>query len=340
MLDEQYMRRALELAERGLGKASPNPMVGCVIVHDDKIIGEGWHKYFGEAHAEVNAVNSVENQDLLSSSTLYLTLEPCSYHGKTPACTDLLIKHKVKKVIIAAIDPNPKVSGTGIKLLKAAGIEVTTGLLESDSITLNKRFQVNITQQRTYVILKWAQTADGFLARENHDAKWISNEYSRQLVHKWRSEEDAIMVGKNTVKYDNPSLTVRDWSGANPVRVVLDRNLSLPEDYCVKDGQEETIIYNLIESREEDKIHFIKLDEDDFLPAVFQDLYQRGMGSVLVEGGAKVLNTIINLGLWDEARIFYSEIRFGAGIAAPAMPVFSNKEHDVMGDRLKIFINN
>ena len=333
------MRRALDLAERGLGGASPNPLVGCVIVYDNKIIGEGWHKKFGEAHAEVNAVDNVEDQALLSSAKVYLTLEPCSFQGKTPACTDLLIRHKVKKVIIAAIDPNPKVSGSGVKLLKAAGIEVETGLLAGESEVLNKRFHVNILQARPYIILKWAQTADGFLARENHDSKWISNEFSRQLVHKWRSEEDAVLVGKNTVVYDNPSLTVRDWSGRNPVRVVLDRNLSLQDHYHLKDHQVATLVYNLIEDREEENLHYIKLEKEDFFSSVFKDLYQRDIGSVLVEGGAEVLQNIISLELWDEARVFYAAAQFGAGISAPALQKVAMEELDIMGDRLKVFIN-
>ena len=340
MADELYMRRALELAERGLGSASPNPMVGCVVVNNGVIIGEGWHQKFGEAHAEVNAIASVKNQSLLATSTIYLTLEPCSFMGKTPACTDLLIKHRVKKVIIAAIDPNPRVSGNGIERLQQAGVEVTVGLLGKKAAALNRRFNVNITQSRPYVILKWAETADGFLARENHDSKWISNELSRQLVHKWRSEEDAILVGKNTIEYDNPLLTVRDWSGRNPVRIVLDRELQLSDKYHVMDQQVPTLVYNTLETKEAENLAYIKLSGEGFLLKMLEELYSRNLGSVLVEGGSQVLHSFIAEGLWDEARVFSCKKVFGAGIAAPELSIKPVEELDIMEDCLSIFKKN
>jgi diaminohydroxyphosphoribosylaminopyrimidine deaminase / 5-amino-6-(5-phosphoribosylamino)uracil reductase len=241
-----FMQRALDLAALGRGTVSPNPMVGCVIVHQNKIIGEGYHQQYGGAHAEPNAINSVRDKDLLSQSTLYVTLEPCAHWGKTPPCANLLIEMKVRKVVIATKDANPEVGGKGIYLLKEAGIEVITGVLEDQARELNKRFFTSMEKQRPYVILKWAQTRDGFIARENFDSKWISNSYSRQLVHKWRSEEDAIMVGTQTARYDNPMLNVRDWTGRNPLRIVLDRHMSLKSELHLFDGSQPTLRYNQV----------------------------------------------------------------------------------------------
>lgn len=257
----QFMRRALELAEWGRGYVSPNPLVGCVIVHEDRIIGEGWHREYGGPHAEVNAVNSVENQALLSESTVYVTLEPCAHWGKTPPCANLLVEKKVKKVVIAATDSNPLVGGRGIEILKNAGIEVETGILEKDARWQNRRFFTQIEKQRPYVILKWAQTQDGFVAKENFDSKWISNSHSRQLVHKWRAEEDAILVGKNTAAYDNPRLDVRDWVGKNPIRVVLDSKLELSSELNLFDQSIPTLVFNALKSDNKDNLAWIKLPE-------------------------------------------------------------------------------
>ena len=337
MTDELYMRRALELAERGLGTTSPNPMVGCVVVDHHEIIGEGWHQQFGGAHAEVYALNSVKDVSRIANSTIYVTLEPCSFIGKTPACSDLLIRSKVKKVVVAAIDPNPRVSGNGIERLKNAGIEVEVGLLREESKDLNRRFEVNIVEQRPFIILKWAQTADGFIARENHDSKWISNNLSRQLVHKWRSEEDAILVGKNTIKYDDPALTVRDWSGRNPIRVVLDRNLGLSAQYQIMDQQVPTTIYNTAKSSEKENLTLVKISEDQFVMKVMQDLYQKEIGSVIVEGGSEILHSFIAANLWDEARVFTSEQKFGKGIKAPLLANAPAEELEIAEDRLSIF---
>jgi diaminohydroxyphosphoribosylaminopyrimidine deaminase/5-amino-6-(5-phosphoribosylamino)uracil reductase len=223
------MSRALELARLGFGKVSPNPMVGCIIVCEGKIIGEGFHQQYGGPHAEVNAIHSVKDKTLLKQSTVYVTLEPCAHYGKTPPCAKLLVEHLVKKVIISNVDPNPLVSGKGIEILRSAGIEVETGLLEQEGLELNKRFFKSIRENAPYIILKWAQTADGFIARDDFDSKWISNKISRKLVHKWRSEEDAILVGKNTAKYDNPTLNVRDWVGKDPLRIVIDHELVLDQ---------------------------------------------------------------------------------------------------------------
>jgi diaminohydroxyphosphoribosylaminopyrimidine deaminase/5-amino-6-(5-phosphoribosylamino)uracil reductase len=337
MDDAKYMQRALDLATKGLGAVSPNPLVGCVIVHEDKIIGEGWHKVFGGPHAEVNAIHHVSDKSLLSSATAYVTLEPCSYHGKTPACTNLLIEHHIKTVVIAAIDPNPKVSGKGIKLLKEAGVEVTVGILEKEAMLLNRRFIINMQQQRPYIILKWAQTADGFIARENFDSKWISNQTSRQLVHKWRSEEDAILVGKNTVIHDNPSLTVRDWQGRNPVRIILDRQAGLEGPYHIFNAEAETLVFNCRKSQKNEFAEWIAIDASDFLQQMLQTLFERGIGSLIIEGGSKVLSSFILAGLWDEARIFTSDKEFGVGIRAPQIQGALIEEQNIDNDSLQIF---
>jgi diaminohydroxyphosphoribosylaminopyrimidine deaminase / 5-amino-6-(5-phosphoribosylamino)uracil reductase len=332
---ELYMRRAFELAELGKGHVSPNPLVGCVVVCDDKIIGEGWHKKYSEAHAEVNAINAVEDKSMLTRSTVYVSLEPCSHFGKTPPCADLLVQHKVKEVVIANGDTNPLVAGKGIEKLKAAGIDVITGVLENEGRELNKRFFTSIEKERPYIILKWAETADGFIARENHDSKWISNEYSRQLVHKWRAEEDAILVGRNTVAHDNPQLNVRDWSGRNPVRVVIDRFLKLSEKLNVFDKSQPTLVYNVLKHEEHTNLTLVRVQDDvSFLWQVVKELHKRKIQSIIIEGGAATLQHFINQGLWDEARVFKTKRVFEKGIPAPHVQGNLFSEHDVMGDAL------
>lgn len=337
-MESIYMRRALELAALGGGHVSPNPMVGCVIVHQGKIIGEGWHKAYGQAHAEVNAIDSVEDKALLKESDVYVTLEPCAHYGKTPPCADLLAEHQVRSVTIAATDTNPLVGGKGIERLKSAGVLVKTGLLESECRGLNKRFFTYMEKQRPYVMLKWAETADGFIARGNFDSKWISSAYSRRLVHKWRAEEAAILVGTNTAHYDNPSLTVRDWSGKNPVRVVIDRHLRLNSSLHLFDRLVPTLCYNLVRNAYEDNLELIKLEEENFVQQLLQDLYKRKISSVMVEGGTSVLNLFIQQGLWDEARIFRSFSTFGKGIEAPPMKAtLVHQERLPGGDMLAIY---
>lgn len=335
--DELYMRRALELAELGRGVASPNPMVGCVIVHNNKIIGEGWHKKYGEPHAEVNAVNAVEDKRLLSESFVYVTLEPCSHFGKTPPCADLLIKHNVKKVVICNVDTNPLVAGRGIEKLKQAGIEIVTGVCEKEGGELNKRFFQFIEKERPYIILKWAETADGFIAKENNDSKWISNEHSRQLVHKWRAEEDAILAGRNTVHHDNPQLNVRDWSGRNPLRIVIDRFLTLSDKLHVFDGSQPTLVYNVLKHEEHVNLTLVRIDEQGFLWHLVKDLYRRKIQSVIVEGGLFTLQQFIDQGLWDEARVFASSKIFGAGISAPVFKGNLISRESVFSDTLSIY---
>lgn len=333
------MDRALQLAKNGLGDVSPNPMVGCVIVNNNIVIGEGWHQKFGEPHAEVNAINAIEDKSLLKESIVYVSLEPCSFHGKTPACSELLIRSNVKKIIIGALDPNPKVSGNGLKTLESNGISVEQGVLEKEAIELNKRFFINQKLKRPFIILKWAQTKDGFVARKNHDSKWISNELSRQRVHQWRAEEDAILVGKNTAKYDNPCLTVRDWEGRNPLRVVLDRNLELKPDLNLLDGSIPTLVYNVIESGIKGKYELVKLGDSDFLAQLLTNLYQRDLGSVIIEGGSQVLNSFIQAGLWDEARVFTSDLEFVEGIDAPKLELEPSRVEEINNDKLSYYIN-
>ncbi len=332
--EELFMLRAFELALLGVGYVSPNPRVGCVIVHDAKIIGEGWHQKYGEAHAEVNAINAVQDKSLLRESTVYVNLEPCSHFGKTPPCAELLIQHQVKKVVISNVDTNPLVGGEGIKKLRTAGIEVATGMLERQGLELNKRFFTFIEKQRPYIILKWAQTADGFVAKSNYESKWISNEYSRQLVHQWRSEEDAVMVGTQTAEHDNPTLTVREWTGRNPVRIVIDRFLRLPESLNLFDRIQRTICYNVLKHEERTNLSLIQLDEKDFILHLVRDLFKRKIQSVIIEGGTQTLQSFIDAGLWDEARVFTSNLTFGVGIASPAFHGETLFEQTIFGDKL------
>jgi diaminohydroxyphosphoribosylaminopyrimidine deaminase/5-amino-6-(5-phosphoribosylamino)uracil reductase len=332
------MRRALELARLGFGNVSPNPMVGCVIVHNGLIIGEGFHREYGGPHAEVHAVNAVENKALLSESDVYVTLEPCSHFGKTPPCADLLVEHKVNKVTISNNDPNPMVAGQGIKKLENAGIVVVEGILKEEGYDLNKRYFTSAEQNRPYVILKWAETADRFIARKDFDSKWISNEFSRKLVHKWRAQEDAVLVGKNTAKYDNPTLNVRDWEGNDPLRIVIDHELSLDHKLNLFNPKIPTVCYNLKKHEELKNLSFVKLKKADFIQKILTDLHQRNIQSLIIEGGALTITEFIQAGLWDEARIFQAETCFGDGIRAPQLSnaEFEGKEN-IMGDTLTYF---
>ncbi|MDW3196429.1 MAG: bifunctional diaminohydroxyphosphoribosylaminopyrimidine deaminase/5-amino-6-(5-phosphoribosylamino)uracil reductase RibD [Cytophagales bacterium] len=333
---EEYMRRAIELAALGLGSTSPNPLVGCVIVKEGIIIGEGYHKQYGQAHAEVNAVRSVGNPENVIGAIAYVTLEPCTFHGKTPPCTDLLIKHQVKKVVIGALDPHERVNGVGVERLRSSGIEVETGLLEEQYRHLNRRFFTFYEEKRPYIILKWATTSDGFIARKNFDSKWISNAKSRQLVHKWRSEEDAILVGKNTAKYDNPSLTVREWNGSNPTRILVDLNLELSPKGNLWDEAAPTLIFNSKIAKQEGMHEWVQVDAQQYEEELLAQLHQRKINSLIIEGGSKTLQGFIQKGLWDEARIFQSEQHFGEGIAAPEISGNLIEEKCVEKDTLKI----
>lgn len=337
--DIHFMQRALELAEKGRGNVSPNPMVGCVIVHDQKIIGEGWHRKYGEAHAEVNAVASVENKALLTESTCYVSLEPCAHHGKTPPCADMLVRHQLKRVVVAVKDSNPLVGGKGIARMRSAGIQVDYGLLEEEARALNARFFTMMEKDRPFVLLKWAETADGFVARENFDSKWISEEQSRQLVHQWRAQEDAIMVGTNTARYDDPRLNVRGVEGKDPVRIVIDKVLQLPHSLHLFDQSQPTIRYNLLQSGSKEYLEQVQLPDDDFLRRLLADLKRRNIQSVLVEGGAQLLKSFIEAGWWDEARVFRNKQRFGGGISAPVIDLNPTGVTHIGEDELSIYHN-
>ncbi|QDH78661.1 bifunctional diaminohydroxyphosphoribosylaminopyrimidine deaminase/5-amino-6-(5-phosphoribosylamino)uracil reductase RibD [Echinicola soli] len=338
--DEKYMLRALELAELGRGNVSPNPMVGCVIVHNDAIIGEGYHMKYGGPHAEPNAVNSVKEQALLKESTVYVTLEPCAHFGKTPPCANLLVEKQVEKVVIAVADSNPLVGGKGIKILQDAGIEVVTGVLERHARQLNKRFFTTIEKKRPYVILKWAQTKDGFIARANYDSKWISNSYCRQLVHKWRAEEDAIMVGTKTAHFDDPKLNVRDWHGENPLRIVLDKQLTLDKNLHLFDHSIPTLCYNLLKDESEKNLTYVKLKDHFDIEDILNDLHHRKVQSVIIEGGSYLLQKFIQSELWDEARVFTGNDTFESGIVAPKLKQRASETLNIMGDCLEIFEQN
>ncbi|TDE11663.1 bifunctional diaminohydroxyphosphoribosylaminopyrimidine deaminase/5-amino-6-(5-phosphoribosylamino)uracil reductase RibD [Dyadobacter psychrotolerans] len=330
--DIQWMQRALKLAEYGRGSVSPNPMVGCVIVHQDKIIGEGWHRYYGGPHAEVRAVEDAEkrgNGALLPESTVYVTLEPCSHTGKTPPCADLLIRKNVKRVVVCNGDPNPLVSGNGIRKMQDAGIKVDLDVLSSQGYELNKRFFTGFKQNRPYIILKWAETSDGFLGHENGSPVAISSEFSNMRVHKWRSEEDAILVGFNTALVDNPKLNVRKWVGKDPVRVILDRNLILPETLHVFDNRQPTVIVNYKQQSDlpaeperyadTSSVAYTQVNPAaDEIQQLLYKLNQRKIQSVFVEGGPAVLTSFIKTGLWDEIRRCQSTKILGEGIKAPA----------------------
>ena len=334
--DEKYMARCIELAKNGKCTTSPNPMVGAVIVCDGKIIGEGYHIRCGGPHAEVNAINSVKEQELLRKSTLYVSLEPCSHYGKTPPCADLIIKKGIPKVVIGCKDPFPLVAGHGIEKLTNAGIEVVCGVLENECILLNKTFICFNTMKRPYVTLKWAQSADGYIdvKRENGKPAMISNELTKTIVHKYRAENQSIMVGKNTALLDNPSLTTRDGYGKNPIRLVLDRKLTLPKELNIFNDKADTIIFNELEDRNEGNISFIKIDySKNILGEVLNTLYEKKIESVIVEGGKCLLQSFVDYGLWDEAFIEISNTIINDGIEAPSIKKYFKRNEEIHFNR-------
>ena len=332
-----------------MGNTYPNPLVGSVIVYDDQIIGEGWHKKAGEPHAEVNAINSVKDKSLLKKATIYVSLEPCSHFGKTPPCSDLIIANKIKRVVIGTMDPFAKVQGRGIQKLMSAGCEVILGVLEEESQELNKRFFTFHQHQRPYIILKWAQTQDGFIAPETQNSRepvWITNSGSKQLVHKWRSEEQSILVGTETAIKDNPKLNTRLWEGKNPVRVVLDRNLRIPADSHLLDGNIKTIV--IIDAKTEipsalkkENIHFEKLNFNlNLAEEICKVLFQHELQSVIIEGGKQTLQTFIDANLWDEARVFTGKAFFKNGIKAPTFSGKIIEKQEIASDQLEIYKND
>jgi len=340
-MDQVFMQRALQLAALGREWVSPNPMVGCVIVHNDLIIGEGFHQKYGDAHAEVNAFNTVINKDLLSESTVYVTLEPCSHFGKTPPCADLLIRHKVKKVVICNTDPFPQVSGTGIKKLQAAGIEVITGVLDKAGEELNKRFFKAHQTGLPYVVIKWAETSDGFVAQKDGNSLAISNATTNITVHRWRAEEAGILVGTNTVLTDNPQLNARNWPEANnPLRIVIDKNLRIKGDFNIFDRKQKTLIYNLHKNQIDENLEFIQLNSDaNFLKNMLSDLKRRGINSVLVEGGPQLIQSFFEEQYYDEIRVIKSDMVLKEGINAPKVPsgIPLVKKYSILNDQIFIF---
>lgn len=325
-IHEKYIKRCIEIAKNGLGTTRPNPMVGCVIVNDNCIIGEGFTSPYGGHHAEVNAIYSVSDKALLKQATLYVTLEPCSHFGKTPPCSDLIIEYQIPQVVIGCVDDNEKVAGRGIKRLMEAGCNVVVGVLEKECKAHHKRFFTFHNKKRPYIILKWAETRDGFIAPKAKDEQkpvWITNNFSRQLVHKWRTEEQAILVGTNTVLEDNPSLTARDWTGDNPIRVILDKNDAINKTYHVFNDKAKTLTI-----------------KEDSAKAICQILYENNINSIIIEGGAKTLQLFIDAGLWDEARIFTGAETFLDGIKAPTCSGQLFSEEHLASDVLKIYKND
>ncbi|MDR6967063.1 diaminohydroxyphosphoribosylaminopyrimidine deaminase/5-amino-6-(5-phosphoribosylamino)uracil reductase [Flavobacterium arsenatis] len=351
-IHEKYIKRCIELAKNGLGTTYPNPLVGSVIVYENEIIGEGWHKKSGEPHAEVNAVNSVKDKSLLSKSTIYVSLEPCSHFGKTPPCCDLIIANNIPNVVIGTVDPNEKVAGKGIKKLIEAGKKLTVGVLEDECNELNKRFFTFHQKQRPYIILKWAETLDGFIAPNEILRKalndkeqkpvWITNPYSRQLVHKWRSEEHAILVGTQTVIDDNPTLTVRDWTGSNPIRIVLDRKNRIPKENHIFNNEATTILISDGNQKSEDSnLIFERIDFNGTIAEeITAVLYKHNIQSVIIEGGRQMLQTFIDANLWDEVRVFKGTISFENGTKAPDLYSTLAEKQTILDDQLLIFRNH
>ena len=347
MDDDFYIKRCLELAAIASGNVSPNPMVGCVIVVGNIIIGEGYHQKFGQAHAEPNAIKSVFNkygpeaESLLKKATAYVNLEPCAHFGKTPPCADLFVKHQLKKVVIGNRDPFSGVNGKGVEKLENAGIEVISGVLDGDCRFFNRRFFTRIQRQRPFIILKWAQTANGYFATTDGHQKWISGGLAKRIAHKWRTEEDAILIGKQTAIMDNPQLTSREWPGRNPIRLVIDKNLQVPYNNHIFNEQAKTIIFNEVKTDVIGNVHYIQMEDMQFyLPQkiAFQ-LYLMDIQSVIVEGGANILKQFLNANLWDEARIFTSKISWNDGISSPVINGSLAEEIQVGKDKLSIYIN-
>ena len=335
------MQKCLDLALKGIGYVSPNPMVGSVIVYNGIVIGKGYHKNYASNHAEVNAINSVEDKSLLQKSTLYVNLEPCSHFGKTPPCCNMIIEHKIPKVIVGCIDSSSEVSGKGILKMKNKGIEVVVGVLEKKSRELNRRFFTFHEKKRPYVILKWAESKDGFIApRNQQESFWMTSSKSKRLVHKWRAEEDAILVGRITVQKDNPSLTVREVTGSNPIRLVIDKNLKLSEKLNLFNNESKTIIFNTLKTKYIDSNYYIKTDFNNLIKNILQELYKQNIHSLTIEGGAKTLQSFIDKKLWDEARVFTADKKLKDGVKAPIIEGKILSAINIDTDFLKIIVND
>ena len=344
--DEIYMEKCLELAFAGRYSVAPNPMVGCVIVKGNVIIGEGFHQKYGEAHAEVNAIKNVKDHEDLKEATLYVNLEPCSHYGKTPPCADLIVEKQLKRVVIAGLDSNPAVAGKGVAKLEAAGIEVKVGVLEDEARFLNRRFFTFQEKKRPYILLKWAQSSDGFMDKirkqDTIGVNWITHKDTKRITHSWRAEEMAILVGRRTVANDNPSLTTRAFFGSNPTRIVLDpRNIlseEIPKDYNIYSEEAETLIYNWYLDKEEGSNVYIKISkEGDPLQEILHDLYKRQTLSLIIEGGKRTLEAFLEAGLWDEARVITGKVEFSEGLEAPLLEAELADSESVNGDIIDYF---
>ncbi len=335
------------MAKNGLGNTYPNPLVGSVIVYNNTVIGEGWHKKAGEPHAEVNAINAVKDEELLKDATIYVSLEPCSHSGKTPPCANLIVEKGIKNVVIGIVDSNSKVSGAGVAYLKNNGCKVIVGVLETECYELNKRFFTFHDKKRPFIILKWAETKDGFIDKlrtetDENSPNWISNKYSQQYVHKMRAEENAILVGTNTALNDNPTLNVRSWRGENPIRIVLDRAAKIPSDYNLLDGSVKTIVFTEIKHITDsyENVIFERINFSENVPQqICEMLYKYEIQSVIIEGGAKTLKSFIDLGLWDEAFVFVGAILFKDGLKAPSLKKVSFEIQKISNDTLTIYKN-
>lgn len=340
-----YMKRCLQLAKLGERRVAPNPMVGSVIVHGDKIIGEGFHQLYGGPHAEVNAISSVENQSLLTGSTLYVNLEPCAHFGKTPPCSDLIIQKKIPRVVVGTVDPFAAVAGKGITKMQKAGIDVTVGVLEDACYDINRRFFTFHREKRPYIILKWAQTADGFVDLDRNNKElgsptWITNEMARIAVHKQRATESAIFIGTETALRDDPSLTLRDWYGQQPLRLIPDRNLRLPHSLKVFNDGSLTAVLAPDSVGDDRKVTHVMLDKDgDTIARLLSYLFENGILSVIVEGGPQMLQSFIDQNLWDEAHVYTGQLSFGSGIKAPVFEASPCKFDRFYNSELKIYRN-
>jgi len=337
------MKRCLELAALGLGKTYPNPMVGSVIVHNGEIIGEGWHQKSGEAHAEVNAIASVSDKSLLKDSTIYINLEPCAHYGKTPPCAELIIKHQIPNVVVGCVDSFSAVSGKGIDMMQKAGSTVKVGVLEKECKASHRRFFTFYEKKRPYIILKWAETKDGFIAPLYHESGnpfWITSPESKKLVHKWRTEECSILVGTNTAEKDNPALTARLWEGNQPLRLVIDRTLRLKNSLQVFDDSAKTFVFTEISKENSGSTTYQNIDFSNLHLDLMSELYKRNIHSVIIEGGRETLQSFIDENLWDEARVFVGETNLEKGIPAPILNSKPKSEERVSTDVLRWFYNS
>ena len=344
MNHEHYIKRCLQISKLGIGTTRPNPSVGAVLVVDDRIIGEGFTSPYGGNHAEVNAISAVKDPTLLATATMYVTLEPCSHFGKTPPCADLIIKNEIKKVVIGCLDSNVLVAGKGIERLQNAGCEVIVGVLEKECKAHHRRFFTFQIKNRPFIILKWAQTLDAYIAPKNRVTQtpvWITNEVSRQLVHKWRSEEQSILVGTTTVLDDNPGLDVRHWKGEDSVRIVIDKELKIPANLKVYDGSVKTIFINETRTYAKGTIFFEKINfSEPIAIQICAVLFKHKIQSLIVEGGTKTIQTFIDENLWDEAKVFYGKVHFNDGVNAPKLDVIPTKEENIKDDILKTYLND